>query len=143
MTTDGSLEETDQLVDDVIADLLKVTENSGPEEYLGVADAVAVLVNGRAEDDLRDLLVVFHGQLRTLKETNSDQLCHTFFVSLTKRENCLQKWHRECGGVVASFTIRPGFKSSQQQILLSILITVNCLNKTNNKEKEAENSLFN
>ena len=91
MTTDGSLEETDQLVDDVIADLLKVTENSGPEEYLGVADAVAVLVNGRAEDDLRDLLVVFHGQLRTLKETNSDQLCHTFFVSLTKRENCLQK----------------------------------------------------
>ena len=122
MTTDGSLEETDQLVDDVIADLLKVTENSGPEEYLGVADAVAVLVNGRAEDDLRDLLVVFHGQLRTLKETNSHQLCHTFFVSLT---------------------IRPGFKSSQQQILLSILITVNCLNKTNNKEKEAENSLFN
>ena len=66
------MEETDQLVDDVIADLLKVTENSGPEEYLGVADAVAVLVNGRAEDDLRDLLVVFHGQLRTLKETNEE-----------------------------------------------------------------------
>lgn len=64
MTPDGTLEISDQLVDYVITNLLKVTQDSGSEEDLGVPDPVAVLVDGGTQDELGDLLVVLGVQLK-------------------------------------------------------------------------------
>ena len=65
MSAHGTLEVPDQLVDDVVADFLKVAQHPGPEEDLGVADAVAVLVDGGAQDQLSNLFVVLRVQLKS------------------------------------------------------------------------------
>ena len=65
MTSESSLKISDEFVDNVVADLLKVTQNSGPEEDLGVADPVTILVDRRAQDDLGHLLVIIHADLKS------------------------------------------------------------------------------